>query len=82
MLKYVKELSRLSSKDLYYRDGFLKGKYPSKTFTVEETARMFSPPMGLRLWMDMSLLSYIIQKPCIHLSGCCKSSRNTFPKRE
>lgn len=53
-----KELSRLSSKDLYYRDGFLKGKYHSKAFTVEETARMFSPPMGLPLWMDMSLLSY------------------------
>ena len=52
-----KELSRLSSNDLYYRDGFLKGAYELKTFTVEETASIFSPPMGLPLWMDMSLLS-------------------------
>ncbi len=51
-----KELSRLSSNDLYYRDGFLRGAYESKTFTVEEVAGMFSPPMGLPLWMDMSLL--------------------------
>lgn len=53
-----KELSRLSSMDLYYKAGFLKGIYDSKTFTVKEVARMFSPPMGLHLWMDMSLLSY------------------------
>ena len=53
-----KELSRLSSNDLYYKAGFLKGIYKSKTFTVEETASIFSPPMGLPLWMDMSLLSY------------------------
>lgn len=53
-----KELSRLSSTDLYYKAGFLKGAYDFKTFTVEETANMFSPPMGLPLWMDMSLLSY------------------------
>ena len=52
-----KELSRLSSNDLYYRDGFLKGIYDLKTFTVEETASIFSPPMVLPLWMDMSLLS-------------------------
>ena len=52
-----KELSRLSSNDLYYRDGFLKGIYDLKTFTVEETASIFSPPMGVPLWMDMSLLS-------------------------
>ncbi len=53
-----KELSRLSSNDLYYKAGFFKGIYKSKTFTVEETASIFSPPMGLPLWMDMSLLSY------------------------
>lgn len=52
-----KELSRLSSNDLYYKTGFLKGIYDSKTFTVGETASIFSPPMGLPLWMDMSLLS-------------------------
>lgn len=53
-----KELSRLSSKDLYYKTAFLKGKYELKTFTIEETANIFSPPMGLPLWMEMSLLSY------------------------
>ena len=53
-----KELSRLSSKDLYYKTAFIKGKYESKTFTAEETAKIFSPPMGLPLWMEMSLLSH------------------------
>ncbi|MCI9306334.1 MAG: hypothetical protein HFI28_07635 [Lachnospiraceae bacterium] len=53
-----KELSRLSSKDLYYKTAFIKGKYESKTFTTEETAKIFSPPMGLPLWMEMSLLSH------------------------
>jgi len=53
-----KELSRLSSKDLYYKTAFLKGKYELKTFTIEETAKIFSPPMGLPLWMEMSLLSH------------------------
>ena len=37
-----KELSRLSSKDLYYKTAFIKGKYESKTFTTEETAKIFS----------------------------------------
>ena len=36
-----KELSRLSSKDLYYKTAFIKGKYESKTFTTEETAKIY-----------------------------------------
>ncbi len=52
-----KELSGISSTDLYYRDGFINGAYESKIFTVDEFVKTFSPPFGLPLWMDMTLLS-------------------------
>ena len=52
-----KELSRISNTDLYYRDGFINGAYESKMFTVDEFAKAFSPPCGLPMWMDMTLLS-------------------------
>ena len=52
-----KELSGISSLDLYYRDGFINGAYESKMFTVDEFVKAFSPPFGLPLWMDMTLLS-------------------------
>ena len=52
-----KELSRISSTDLYYREGFINGAYEEKIFTVDEFVKAFSPPFGLPLWMDMTLLS-------------------------
>ena len=51
-----KELSRISSLDLYYRDGFINGTYESKMFTIDEFVKAFSPHFGLPLWMDMTLL--------------------------
>lgn len=51
-------MSRISSTDLYYREGFINGAYESNIFTVEEFVKAFSPPFGLPLWMDMALLSY------------------------
>jgi len=53
-----KELSRINSLDLYYRDGFLNGAYERKPFKVEKVIKMLAAPWGLPLWMDMSLLSY------------------------
>ena len=53
-----KELSRIQSMDLYYREGFLKKAYESKIYSVDEFAKVFSPPFGMPLWIDMSLLSY------------------------
>ena len=52
-----KELSRISSSDLYYRDGFINGVYELKVFTVDEFVKVFSPPFGMPLWMEMTLLS-------------------------
>lgn len=43
---------------MYNRDGFLNGVYESKTFTVDEFVKAFSPPFGLSLWLDVELLSY------------------------
>ena len=42
-----KELSRILSTDLYYREGFINGAYETKSFTVDEFVKAFSPSFGL-----------------------------------
>lgn len=53
-----KELSRILSTDLYYRERYINGAYETKSFNVDEFVKGFSPSFGLPLWMDMMLLSY------------------------
>lgn len=60
-----KELSKINSLDLYYRDAFVNGFFEKRTYSIEEVATMFAPSFGVPLWMEMSLLSY--EGNCIHI---------------
>ncbi len=71
-----KELSRLRSTDLQYREGFLNGEYESKIYTVDEFVKTFSPPFGLPMWIDMSLLSYDDSEMHIKLNMSIRFRKN------